>query len=97
MFARLLFLALLALLVSSAVRGLHIGIDFYHFWGVGAARERSAAPLGNPYADSERYAAALNAEADRLWERYLSRAEIQKLTENPEFLSRALEQIRARG
>jgi hypothetical protein len=96
MFARLIFLALLALLVSSTVRGLHVGIDFYHFWIVGAARERSEARLGSPFTESTRYAAVLNAEADRIWGRYLSRAEIQQLTENPELLSRALEQIGAR-
>src|SRR5690606_7129764 len=39
-------------------------IDFYHFWGIQAARTLATDALGGPYDDLESYAAPLNAAAD---------------------------------
>ncbi len=50
------------------------GLDFYHFWGIGAARKLSAEPLGNPYAGAARYAELLNRAADASRDPHLKRA-----------------------
>lgn len=39
------------------------GVDFYHFWAVGHARQINAAPLGSPWPDSNRYESVLARSA----------------------------------
>jgi hypothetical protein len=93
MTSRLLYVSLLAFLATLVSKNLHIGVDFYHFWIVGAARERSEQPLGSPYAQAKEHAAVLNAEADRIWLRYLTRAQIQDLEANSEQVPRVMERL----
>jgi hypothetical protein len=50
------------------------GLDFYHFWGIGAARALAVEPLGNPYRDAARHAEVLNRHADASRDRHLQRA-----------------------
>jgi hypothetical protein len=62
---RLLVAAALVLTAVMAWDGVtnfddQLGIDFYHLWGVGVAHARVG---GNPYADTQAYAASLNAIA----------------------------------
>ncbi|MBL8899016.1 MAG: DUF2029 domain-containing protein [Planctomycetes bacterium] len=93
MISRLLYVSLIALLATLITKQLHIGIDFYHFWVVGAAREKSEQPLGSPYAQAKEHAAAMNAAADRIWLRYLTRSQIQDLERNVEQVPRVLERL----
>jgi hypothetical protein len=93
MIPRLLYVSLIALLATLIPKNLHIGIDFYHFWVVGAARARSEQPLGSPYVQAKEHAAILNAEADRIWLRYISRSQIQELESNSELVPRVLERL----
>src|SRR5689334_20036683 len=40
-------------------------LDFYQYWGVGAARRLSVMPLGSPYTNHESYTAVLRDYAAR--------------------------------
>ncbi len=46
------------------VRPTSFGVDFYHFWAVGHAKERNAAPLGSPWPDASRYERVLARSAE---------------------------------
>jgi hypothetical protein len=59
------------------------GIDFYHYWGICNAQQWSSVPLGNPYADQARYAAVLNAHADRSQDGRLKAANEARRTLDP--------------
>ncbi len=59
------------------------GLDFYHFWGIGAARALSAESLSNPYLDALRYASVLNRAAAASDDRHLQRANAQRRDPTP--------------
>jgi hypothetical protein len=61
-----LAVALGACAAAMWVQSFHVqgGVDFYHFWGIAAARAEGGAALGTPYADGARYAELLIQRAD---------------------------------
>jgi hypothetical protein len=59
------------------------GVDFYHFWGIAAARALAPEPLGNPYRDAARYAEILNQHADSSRDRHFQRANAHRRDPTP--------------
>jgi hypothetical protein len=80
----------LALALAAFVGGIYIqvfraqaGIDFYHFWGVAAARRLASEDLGTPYANDAGYAAILNQRADASTDPHFKRANRERRTIDP--------------
>lgn len=82
------WLALCVALLSSGVVvqsfGVQRGIDFYHYWGIPAARAFAGEePLGTPYTNGPRYAGILNAHADASTDGHLARANAERRSIDP--------------
>jgi hypothetical protein len=79
-----LFVALHSAAIVVQSFGPQRGIDFYHFWGIPAARELAgAASLGTPYANGPRYAALLNRAADASEDGHFRQANAERRAIDP--------------
>ncbi|MCE9593244.1 MAG: hypothetical protein K8S98_03525 [Planctomycetes bacterium] len=79
-----LFVALHSLAIVVQSFAPQRGIDFYHYWGIPAARELAGAEeLGTPYANGPRYAAILNRAADASSDRHFQQANAERRSIDP--------------
>lgn len=82
------WLALCLGLLSSGIVvqsfGMQRGIDFYHYWGIPAARALAGEEdLSSPYTNGPRYAGVLNAHADASTDKHLVLANSDRRTIDP--------------
>lgn len=82
------WLALCLALLSSGVVvqsfGMQRGIDFYHYWGIPAARAFAGDEhLASPYANGPRYAGVLNAHTDASDDKHLALANADRRSIDP--------------
>jgi hypothetical protein len=63
-----------AVYLATLTYGARVGIDFYQYWGIGAATRLIGEGLGSPYRDVEGYASVLDRHASTSGDERLTRA-----------------------